>query len=188
MPGRVRRFVVEAGSSRRARFLLMKPPPISLEKILALEPACLHMTVPEAYRDENGHMNVRWYATIFDEAGDSLHACLGLTPGFHKAHGSGTMDLENHFNYLHEVRSGDRLAIFSRIVAHSAKRFQYLMFMVNETRGTLSAIFECINAFTDLKLRKTAPFPLEIAIKIEAAVAASAALDWPPPVCGVMSA
>ena len=45
----------------------MKPPQISLEKILALEPACLRMTVPEAYRDENGHMNVRWYAAIFDE-------------------------------------------------------------------------------------------------------------------------
>ena len=58
----------------------MKPPQISLEKIVALEPACLRMTVPEAYRDENGHMNVRWYAAIFDEAGDTLHARLGLTP------------------------------------------------------------------------------------------------------------
>ena len=166
----------------------MKPPQISLEKILALEPACLRMPVPEAYRDENGHMNVRWYAAIFDEAGDALHARLGLTPEFHKAYGTGTMDLENHFNYLHEVRVGDRLAIFSRLVAHSAKCIHYLMFMVDETSGTLSAIFECINAFADLKVRKTAPFPPEIATKIEAGVAASAALDWPPPVCSVMRA
>ena len=166
----------------------MKPPQISLEKILLLEPACLRMTVPEAYGDENGHMNVRWYAAIFDEAGDILHARLGLTSEFHKAHGTGTMDLENHFNYLHEVRAGDRLAIFSRLVAHSAKRIHYLMFMVDETRGSLSAIFECINAFADLKLRKTAPFPPEIATKIEAGVAAGAALDWPLPVCGVMRA
>jgi acyl-CoA thioesterase FadM len=62
------------------------------------------------------------------------------------------------------------------------------MFMVDETRDTLSAIFECINAFADLKVRKTAPFPPEIATKIEAGVAASAALDWPPPVCSVMRA
>jgi acyl-CoA thioesterase FadM len=117
---------------------LMKPPQISLEKILALEPACLRMTVPEAYRDENGHMNVRWYAAIFDEAGDTFHERLGLTPEFHNAHGTGTMDLENHFNYLHEVRAGDHLAIFSRLVAHSAKRMQYLMFIVDETRGKWS--------------------------------------------------
>jgi len=34
----------------------MKPPDIPLAKILVLEPACLRMTVPETYRDENGHM------------------------------------------------------------------------------------------------------------------------------------
>lgn len=166
----------------------MKPPQISLEKILALEPACLRMAVPEAYRDKNGHMNVRWYAAIFGEAGDTSHARLGLTPEFHKAYGTGTMDLENHFNYLNEVGASDRPAIFSRLVAHSAKRLHYLMFMLDETKGVLSAIFECINAFADLRLRKTAPFPPEIAAKIEAGVAASAALDWPPPVCGVMRA
>ena len=166
----------------------MKPPEIPLEKILALEPACLRMTVPEPYSDLNGHMNVRWYAAIFDDAGDTLHERLGLTPEFHKAHGTGTMDLENHINYLHEVMAGDRLAILARLVARSAKRMQYLMFMVDETRGTLAAIFECINGFTDLKLRKTAAFPPEIAARIEAAVSAGAALDWPPPVCGAMRA
>ena len=164
----------------------MKPPDIPLEKILALEPACLRMTVPEPYSDLNGHMNVRWYAAIFDDAGDTLHERLGLTPEFHKAHGTGTMDLEGHINYLREVMIGDRLAILARLVARSAKRMQYLMFMVDETRGSLSAIFECINAFVDLKLRKTAPFPPEAAVKIDVGVTAGAALDWPPPVCGAM--
>jgi acyl-CoA thioester hydrolase len=166
----------------------MKPPTIPLEKVLALEPACLCTTVPERYRDENGHMNVRWYATIFDEAGDTLHERLGLTQEFHKACGTGTMDMENHINYLHEVMSGDRLAIFARLVARSSKRMHYLMFMVNETRNCLAAIFECVNSFADLKLRKTSPFPAEIAARIDAEVAAGAALDWPPPVCGAMRA
>ena len=164
----------------------MIPPVIPLEKILGLEPACLRMTVPETYRDGNGHMNVRWYAAIFDEAGDTLHERLGLPPKFHKALGIGTMDLENHFNYLREVMTGDRLTIFSRVVGRSAKRVHYLLFMVDETRGTLSAIFECINSFVDLKLRKTAPFPPEVCARIDAQLAASAALDWAPPVCGAM--
>lgn len=164
----------------------MKPPNIALDKILALEPASLRVTVPDAYRDENGHMNVRWYAALFDEAGDALHERLGLIPELHKAHGIGTMDLENHFNYLNEVRIDDRLAIFSRLVAYSAKRVHYLMFMVNETRASLSSTFECINGFVDLRLRKTAPFPPEIVARIEVEVAVSAALDWPPEVCGAM--
>jgi acyl-CoA thioester hydrolase len=166
----------------------MKPPDIPVEKILALEPACMRMTVPEKYRDENGHMNVRWYATIFDEAGDTLHERLGLTPEFHKTHGTGTMDLENHANYLHEVMVGDRLAIFARLVARSPKRMQYLMFMVDETKGRLAAIFECVNSFADLKLRKTSAFPAQIAARIDAAITAGNSLDWPPPVCGAMRA
>jgi acyl-CoA thioester hydrolase len=166
----------------------MKPPEIPLEKILALEPACLRMTVPEGYLDANGHMNVRWYAAIFDDAGDPLHERLGLTPEFHKAHGTGTMDLENHLHYLHEAMGGDRLAIFARLVDCSAKRFHYLMFLVNETRGNLSSIFECVNAFIDLKSRRMAAFPAEIAANIQAGVSGGAALDWPPPVCGDMRA
>jgi acyl-CoA thioester hydrolase len=166
----------------------MKPTDIPVEKVLALGPVCLRMTVPESYRDENGHMNVRWYAAIYDKAGDPLHERLGLTPEFHRAHATGTMDLENHFHYLNEVKAGDRLAIYARIVERSAKRFHYLMFMVNETRGKLSSIFECINAFADLKVRKTGPFPAEIAAKIDAELAASSALDWAPPVCGAMRA
>jgi hypothetical protein len=62
------------------------------------------------------------------------------------------------------------------------------MSMVNETRGRLSAIFGCINGFADLKLRKTAAFPAEVATMIEAGVAAGASLSWPPPICGAMRA
>jgi len=94
----------------------MKPTPIPVERILALEPACLRMTIPEAYRDGNGHMNVRWYAAIFDEAGDRLHERLGLTPKFHRDNGTGTMDLENQINYLREVIPGERIAVFARLV------------------------------------------------------------------------
>lgn len=164
----------------------MKPPSLPLEKVRALEPACLRLTVPEAYRDQNQHMNMRWYVAIFDDAGDSLYLRLGMTPEYHRRHGTGTFDLEHHTHFLSEVVPGDGVAVYVRLVAHSAKRLHYLMFMVNETRGRLAAIFECVTAFADLRIRKTAPFPPEIATKIEAGVAAGLALDWPAPVCGAM--
>ena len=164
----------------------MKPPAIPLEKITALEPVCLRLAIPEAWRDDNGHMNMRWYLAVFDDAGEVLHQRLGLTPEFHRARGSGTVDLEHHVHYLGEVMPGEQVAVYVRCVASSPKRLHYLMFMVNESRGRLASIFECINAFLDQTERKTAPFPPEIASKIGEAVAASARLDWPPPVCGVM--
>jgi hypothetical protein len=62
------------------------------------------------------------------------------------------------------------------------------MFLVNETRNKLAAIFECVNAFADLTVRKTAPFPPEIAKQIDAWLARDSKLDWPAPVSGVMQA
>jgi acyl-CoA thioesterase FadM len=166
----------------------MKPTPIPLEKIEALEPVCLRATVPEAYRDSNGHMNVRWYVALFDDAGDTLHDWMGLTAQYHAAYGTGTFDLEYHVNFISEVLPGEDVAIYVRLVGYSEKRLHYVMFLVNVTRGRLSATLECINAFADLRVRRTAPWPPEVAAKLAAAVAADHQLDWTPPLCGAMRA
>ena len=166
----------------------MKPPDIALEKITALEPVCLRATVPEAYRDSNGHMNVRWYQGLFDDASDTLHEWMGLTPEYQAAHHSGTMDLEHHIHYLNEVMPGDVVTVHVRFVGYSSKRLHYLMFLVDDTCRKLGATLECINAFADLEKRKTAPFPAEAAAKIAAGLAAHAGLDWPAPVSGAMQA
>jgi acyl-CoA thioester hydrolase len=163
----------------------MRPPAIPLEKITAL-PLALRMTIPESYRDANGHMNMRWYLAIFDDAGEALHERLGLTADYHRAHGTGTFDLEHHIHFLSEVMPRDSVAVYMRLVAQSAKRLHYLLFLANESRGRLSSIFECMNSFADLRARRTAPFPAEIAERIEAGITADSGLDWPPPVCGAM--
>lgn len=166
----------------------MKPPHIPLNQITALQPVCLRSTVPEQYSDANGHMNIRWYIVLFDDAGDTLHNWMGVTPEYHAAHHTGTMDLEHHIHYLNEVLPGETVAVYVRLVGHSAKRLHYLMFLVNETRGNLAAIFECINAFADLEKRKTAPWPAETAARIAAATAEHHQLDWAAPVSGSMQA
>jgi acyl-CoA thioester hydrolase len=184
----MRAAAVTACSSDGGRTVSDRRPLVPLDKVVALEPACLRVTIPESYRDENGHMNMRWYVSLFDDAGEALYVRLGITPEFHRQHGTGTFDLEHHTHFLSEVSPGDCVAVYVRLVGHSAKRFHYLMFMVNETRGRLAAIFECVNALVDLAVRKMKEFPGEMASNIEAAVAADAALDWRPPVCGVMHA
>jgi acyl-CoA thioester hydrolase len=166
----------------------LKPAPISLEKIEALDPVCLRATVPETYRDSNGHMNVRWYIALFDDAGDTLHDWMGLTQAYHTAHGTGTFDLEHHVNFIAEVLPGEEIAVYIRLVGHSEKRLHYVMFLVNKTRGKLAATLECINAFADLRDRRTAPWPPEAAAKLAEAVAADARLDWAAPLCGAMRA
>jgi len=164
----------------------LKPPQLALDNITALQPPSLRREIPAAWADSNGHMNMRWYVALFDEAGDELHERAGLTPEFHLYHRTGTVDLEHHTHFLHEVMPGDTVAVYSRLVVRSSKRVHYLMFLVNETKGRLAAIFECMNAFMDLSVRKTAPFPPEIAAKLDAWLERDSKLDWPPPVSGAM--
>ena len=165
----------------------MKPPAIPLEKITALE-RLYSTTIPKAYEDENGHMNVRWYMAVFDDAGYPMIERLGLTMDYHREHNTGGFDLEHHLHYLNEIHIGDEVTVYLRLVERSAKRLHYLMFMVNETRGNLASIFECVNSFADLSLRRTAPFPPEIAARIDEILKQHQALDWEAPVCGVMRA
>ena len=165
----------------------MKPPAIALEHITAL-PLLHRVVIPDAYLDENGHMNIRWYLHVYDDAGYPLVAAFGLTPEYHAARHTGGFDLEHHLHYLREVRAGDTVAVYARLVGRSAKRIHYLMFMVNETQGALASIFECVNSFADLAARRTAPYPPEIAARIDAMLRDHAALAWDAPTCGIMGA
>jgi acyl-CoA thioester hydrolase len=165
---------------------MMKPPITPVEKITPLRPLCLRMTIPQSYADANGHMNMRWYGGIFDDAGETPHNLFGLTPEFHKEHRTGTMDLEHHTSFLNEVLPDSSVAVYMRMVAHSQKLIHYLMFMVNEQNGKLAAQFECVNAFVDLRVRKIAPYPSEVLEKIEQLTAEHQRLEWPAPVCGAM--
>lgn len=164
---------------------MVAPPTISLGQLAPL-PAVYRAVIPPAYEDQNGHMNMRWYLAVYDEAGDAMYPMLGLTADYFASSGMGGFDLEHHLWYPAEVRIGDTVVIRARILARSAKLFHYLMFMVNETRGVLSSLFECVHAHADLRQRRTAPFPPQVAARIDALIAAHHALTWPAPVSGSM--
>ena len=163
----------------------MRPPAIALDLLTSL-PEVYRAVIPPAYEDRNGHMNMRWYLALYDEAGDAMYPMLGLTADYFAASGMGGFDLEHHLWYPAEVRIGDTVVIRARILARSAKLMHYMMFMVNETRGMLSSLFECVHAHADLRARRTAPFPAQVAAQIDALVAAHRALPWPAPVSGTM--
>jgi acyl-CoA thioesterase FadM len=140
------------------------------------------------WTDRNEHVNIRHFVAVFDDAGDEFYLTVGLSDAEHRLRQSGTMDLEHHTHFVREMRAGDQLAVYLRIVGVSAKRFHYLMFLWNETAGELSSIFECVNSFVDLTRRKTAPWPDDVRAALEARMEAARGLAWGAPVCGSMSA
>ena len=163
----------------------MRPPAIPLDQLASL-PVVYRAVIPPEYMDRNGHMNIRWYLALFDEAGDAMYPTLGLTADYFAASGMGGFDLEHHLWYPAEVLNGDSVVIRVRILGRSSKLMHYLMFMENETRGVLSSMLECVHAHADLNARRTAPFPAHAAARIDAFIAAHGALSWTAPVSGSM--
>ena len=166
----------------------MKPPHLTLEQIQELGPPCYRTVARPEWTDRNEHVNIRYFIVVFDDAGDAFYPTVGLADADHRPRESGTMDLEHHSHFLHEVRAGDPLAVYLRIVGVSAKRFHYVMFLVNESTGQLSSIFECVNTFVDLARRKSAPWPENVRFALLSLLERHRSLPWPAPVCGSMSA
>jgi acyl-CoA thioester hydrolase len=163
----------------------MRLPAIPLDQLAAL-PVIYRTVIPPEFEDRNGHMNMRWYLALFDEAGHAMDPILGFTSEYFKVSGMGGFDLEHHLWYPAEVHIGDTVAIRVRFLERSPKLIHYLLFMENETRRVLSSVFECVYAHADLKIRRTAPFPAQIAARIDTFIAEHRALSWTAPVSGAM--
>lgn len=159
----------------------------SLDQLAAL-PVCHRATIPPEYQDAMGHMNVRWYMALFDEAGWRLFDSFGMDAEYYQQAQGGGFALKHFIHYLAEVHIGETVALRARVLGRSAKRVHFMLFMVNETRGVLAATLEGLGSHADMRLRRTAPYPPHIAAAIDALLAEHSALDWDAPVCGVISA
>jgi acyl-CoA thioester hydrolase len=166
----------------------VKPPHLTAEQIQELGPPCYETIARADWTDRNEHVNIRYFVVVFDDAGDEFYPTVGLSDADHRSRESGTMDLEHHTHFVREVRPGDRLAVYLRLVGVGDKRFHYVMFLWNHSTGQLASIFECVNTFVDLARRKSAPWPEDVRAALQSLLERHRALSWPAPVCGSMSA
>jgi len=157
--------------------------PLALLKAL---PVYYRETIPAEYLDIMGHMNIRWYFEMFAKAGHEFFATHGLDPDYFEGQKAGLFALKHFIQYFAEVRVGQTVAVRTRLVGRSDKRFQIMHFMLNETTNQLAATFEALITHADLEIRRSAPMPEQIAEKLDATLAENETLDWEAPVCGVM--
>lgn len=144
-------------------------------------------TIPTDYLDIMGHMNVRWYVAIYDTAVWKFFESLGMNETYYRAEQAGGFALKQFIQYLAEVRVGETVAIRGRVLGRSAKRVHFMMFMVNETTQVLASTYEVLGSHADMRVRRTSPYPPQIAAKLDATIAEQNALGWDAPVCGVIS-
>lgn len=144
-------------------------------------------TITDGYLDLMGHMNVRHYLGLFDDATWHFFAGFGMDHHYYTTSGNGSFALQQFIFYLAEVRADETVAVRSRVLARSSKRIQFMHFMVNETTGRLAATVESLGSHADLTARRTSPFPADIAARLDALLAQHQQLSWPAPICGAIT-
>ena len=160
----------------------MKIPPLNLSGL----PITLRAEIPESFRDEMGHMNVMWYTHLFSNAFEQFADQFGLNETYFREKQAGSFALETHVRYLSEVHIGNHVTIRSRALDRTAKRIHFMHFMTIDESGALAAIQEHVGAHIDMRIRRMAPLPADLAERFDKLVAEQNKVGWKAPVSGIM--
>ena len=137
-------------------------------------------TVPAAWIDYNGHMNVAYYTMAFDTALDEVFdEVLGIGAEQARTLRMGPMALQSQIHYLAELLEGDRFATDFQILDADQKRIHFFSTMINLASGVEAATYESLSMNVDLEARRAAPYPPAAMTRIETLRTAHARLPRP---------
>jgi acyl-CoA thioester hydrolase len=140
------------------------------------------LTVESQWTDYNGHLNMAYYAVLFDRAAEELFQTFGLGPEYVKATNCTFFTLETHTSYANELLAGDQVRIETQIIASDQKRVHYVQQMFRGDTSYLACVLEVMVSHVDLTTHRTSVFPPEIQAKIDGMTVAHKAITPPPQV------
>src|SRR6266478_956545 len=77
--------------------------------------------------DLYGHMNVRYYAALFDDAGWHILSCAGISLAKPRARGLGSVVASLTIDFHHEMKAGNLVVIQGSFTRVGVKSFSYEM-------------------------------------------------------------
>lgn len=116
--------------------------------------------------DHIGHMNVRWYAHHFDDAGFHLWTMAGVSQADMRERNVGVVVAQIKIDYIKEMNAGDLLVIRNAFIHVGNKSVRHLGRMYNADTGELCATQEAIEVFFDPANRVSAPMPDDIRARL----------------------
>ena len=132
----------------------------NLEKIYVKAVEGPFEEVLEDWIDYNGHMNVAYYTLAFDHTIDFfLEKILGIGPTHVKEKKQGPYSLQANYNYLQELRLGDKFNSRIFILDADRKRIHLVLEMINFSNKEKVAVCETILINVDLTLRRSTEYP-----------------------------
>ncbi len=151
---------------------------------LSALPAYLPQVVPAPFEDLNGHLNIRHYVGIASEGLDEAMAEVGIPQNWPMQTGHGVFSAEHHMTYAAELRTGDRISVRVRLIGRSERAAHVVVYLLDNTHERLSYVMEEIFLHVDMATRRTAPWPEDVAAKLDARITEQQSLPWEPELSG----
>jgi acyl-CoA thioester hydrolase len=140
--------------------------------------------------DANGHMRDAYYLLLVSLASDALMDHIGLDhPGTLPAppgnadpqqrRGHSLFTLQCNLHYLHEIRQGAKVLVYTRVLAHDAKRLHLYCSLLLAGDAREMAAAESMQLHVDMAGPRATPFLPDVLARVQALARADAALPWP---------
>lgn len=124
--------------------------------LTGFEFCCSRRALPEMI-DYNGHVNVAYYAAMFDDAAQSIMSRLDLGGDYRVRTGRGLCLSESHIVFRHEIFDGEMLGIYVRLIGSTSDSLHTFFVMVNRAHDLIAATQEALYCHCDLVLKQTVP-------------------------------
>lgn len=149
-------------------------------------PRWLELTMPSEFSDANGHVNVRNYLALFDDAGWLFSGSLGIGETYLTVRRASLFDAEHHLWYHAEVQIGAQVAVHLRALGRSDKAFHGMCFLADLSESRVACTFEFVIVHVNIDERRGTSIPSDVAGAFDELVAEHGKLSWPAPVSGTM--
>lgn len=127
--------------------------------------------VMPSHCDTYGHMNVRHYAAMFDDAGWHVLAKAGISLTDVRRRGLGTVVATLTIDFHHEITAGQLALIQGAITKVGTKSFSYELRLLEADSMMHCATQKAVEVCFDTKARKGVPLPEDMKRKLEALLA-----------------
>ncbi len=142
---------------------------------------CLYTaSVRREWLDVNDHMNVAYYALVFDQAAEAFMAHLGVDNDYIASREASWVALESHTTFARELRLGDPLRVTAQVLDADTKRIHLFQVLSHADEGFQAATNELMIMHLDLRRRRPSAFPESVAARLRALTAEHRELPQPP--------
>lgn len=123
------------------------------------------MKIRPEWIDYNGHMNMAYYAVLFDEGADEIYPSIGFGPDYQKT-GFTTYTAEFHICYLRELHLNDAVTVTLQLLDYDEKRFHTYQEIWHED-GWCAATGEAMGLHVDQSGPNVAAMPPSILARVK---------------------